>query len=30
MSTKSTYEIIDRLHVGRAARVPGDRIASVV
>ena len=30
MSTKTTYEIIDRLHAGRAARVPGDRIASVV
>jgi hypothetical protein len=27
---KTTYEIVDRLHVGRAVRVPGDRIASVV
>jgi hypothetical protein len=31
MSTKNTtYEIVDRLHVGRAARVSGDRIALVV
>jgi hypothetical protein len=27
---KITYELVDRLHVGRAVRVPGDRIASVV
>jgi hypothetical protein len=30
MSNNTTYEIVDRLHVGRAVRVPADRIASVV
>lgn len=30
MSKKTTFEIVDLLHVGRAVRVPGDRIASVV
>jgi hypothetical protein len=27
---KTTYELVDRLHVGRSARVSGDGIASVV
>ncbi|WP_413468020.1 hypothetical protein [Mycobacterium sp. RTGN4] len=27
---KITYELVDRLHVGRSARVSGDGIASVV
>jgi hypothetical protein len=27
---KITYELVDRLHAGRAVCVPGDRIASVV
>ncbi len=30
MSKHLTYELVDRLHAGRAVRVPGDRIASVV
>ncbi|MDT5104961.1 MAG: hypothetical protein QOI25_2474, partial [Mycobacterium sp.] len=30
MSTKTTYDIVDRLHARRAAHVPGDRIAATV
>jgi hypothetical protein len=30
MRKNTTYEIVDLLHVGRAARVHGDRIAAVV
>jgi hypothetical protein len=30
MRTTTTYDIVDRLHARRAARVPGNRIAATV